>query len=294
MTETEQNPAESCDNTCSSCEHGQTCPSNKGQGGLPPKADIDVKHVILVLSGKGGVGKSTVAANLAYALSNHGRQVGILDLDIHGPNIPKMLGIEEHELLAEGERIVPVKITGSLKAVSIGLLLPTPDSPVIWRGSMKHAVISQFLSETSWGALDYLIVDLPPGTGDEALSIVQLAPNIAGAVIVTTPQDVSTLDSSKAIKFAEKLEIPTIGIIENMSGFICPHCKEEVDLFGKGGGARIAEEYQLPFLGSIPVDPEVRVAGDEGRPYILRHKDSPTRDAVDRVMESLIKIIEQS
>jgi Mrp family chromosome partitioning ATPase len=292
MAETEQNPAESCDNSCSACEHTKTCSSNKGQGGLPPKANIDVKHVILVLSGKGGVGKSTVAVNLAYALSNHGRQVGLLDLDIHGPNIPKMLGIEEHELLAEGEKIVPVKITGSLKAVSMAFLLPTQDSPIIWRGSMKHAVISQFLSETKWGALDYLIVDLPPGTGDEALSIVQLAPNIAGAVIVTTPQDVSTLDSSKAIKFAEKLEIPTLGIVENMSGLICPHCSGEVDLFGKGGGAKIAEEYQAPFLGSIPLDPEVRVAGDEGRPYILRHKESPTRESVERVMESLIKIVE--
>ena len=293
MAETEQNPAESCDNVCSSCEHTKTCTSNKGQGGLPPKADIDVKHVILVLSGKGGVGKSTVAVNLAYALSNYGRQVGLLDLDIHGPNIPKMLGIEEHELLAEGDKIVPVKITGSLKVVSMAFLLPSPDSPVIWRGSMKHTVISQFLSETKWGALDYLIVDLPPGTGDEALSIVQLAPNIAGAVIVTSPQDVSTLDSSKAIKFAEKLEVQTIGIIENMSGLICPHCGEEVDLFGKGGGARIAEEYQIPFLGSIPLDPEVRIAGDDGRPYILRHRDSPTRKAVDHVMESMITIVEQ-
>jgi len=293
MAETEQNPAESCDNVCSSCEHTKTCASNKGHGSLPPKADIDVKHVILVLSGKGGVGKSTVAVNLAYALSNYGRQVGLLDLDIHGPNIPKMLGIEEHELLAEGDKIVPVKITGSLKVVSMAFLLPSPDSPVIWRGSMKHTVISQFLSETRWGALDYLIVDLPPGTGDEALSIVQLAPNMAGAVIVTSPQDVSTLDSTKAIKFAEKLEVQTIGIIENMSGLICPHCGEEVDLFGKGGGARIAEEYQIPFLGSIPLDPEVRIAGDDGRPYILQHRDSPTRKAVDHVMESMIKIVEQ-
>jgi Mrp family chromosome partitioning ATPase len=293
MAETEQNPAESCDNVCSSCEHTKACSSSKGHGGLPPKADIDVKHVILVLSGKGGVGKSTVAVNLAYALSNYGRQVGLLDLDIHGPNIPKMLGIEEHELLAEGDKIVPVKITGSLSAVSMAFLLPSPDSPIIWRGSMKHTVISQFLNETRWGALDYLIVDLPPGTGDEALSIVQLAPNIAGAVIVTSPQDVATLDSSKAIKFAEKLEIQTIGIIENMSGLICPHCGEEVDLFGKGGGARIAEEYQLPFLGSIPLDPEVRISGDDGRPYILRHRDSPTRKAVDHIMESMIKIVEQ-
>jgi len=294
MAETEQNTAEPCDNGCSSCEHAKTCSSNKDHGGLPPKANIDVKHVILVLSGKGGVGKSTVAVNLAYALSNYGRQVGLLDLDIHGPNIPKMLGIEEHELLAEGDKIVPVKITGSLKVVSMAFLLPSSDSPVIWRGSMKHAVIQQFLNETRWGALDYLIVDLPPGTGDEALSIVQLAPNIAGAVIVTAPQDVSTLDSTKAIKFAEKLEVQTIGIIENMSGLICPHCGEDVDLFGKGGGERIAEEYQIPFLGSIPLDPEVRIAGDDGRPYILRHKDSPTRKAVDHVMESLINIVEQS
>jgi Mrp family chromosome partitioning ATPase len=294
MAELEQNPAESCDNTCSSCEHTKTCPSSSGQGGLPPKANIDVKYVILVLSGKGGVGKSTVAVNLAYALSNHGRQVGLLDLDIHGPNVPKMLGIEEHELLAEGDKIVPVKITGSLQVVSMAFLLPTSDSPVIWRGSMKHAVISQFLSETRWGALDYLIVDLPPGTGDEALSIVQLAPNVAGAVIVTSPQDVSILDCSKAIKFADKLEIPVIGVIENMSGLICPCCGEEINLFGKGGGKKIADEYQIPLLGNIPLDPEVRVAGDEGRPYILQHRGTPTRDAVDQAMEAMIAIVEKA
>jgi Mrp family chromosome partitioning ATPase len=260
---------------------------------LPPKADIDVKHVILVLSGKGGVGKSTVSVNLAYALSSHGYRVGLMDLDIHGPNIPKMLGIEGHRLNTLGNKIEPVRVTGTLSVISMGFLLSDPSTPVIWRGPMKMSAISQFLSEVDWGQLDYLVVDLPPGTGDEALSIIQLAPNVRGAVIVTTPQDVATMDARKAIKFVEQLGIPTIGVIENMSGLVCPHCKEEIDLFGKGGGKKVADEMHVPFLGAIPIDPEMRKAGDEGRPYILLHKDNVTWKSVQQVMEELVKVVEQ-
>jgi Mrp family chromosome partitioning ATPase len=259
---------------------------------MPQKAAIDVKHVVMVLSGKGGVGKSTVSVNLAYALSNHGFRVGLLDLDMHGPNIPKMLGIEDHKLGVVGESIEPVRVTGSLSVISMAFLLPDTSTPIIWRGPMKMAAIQQFLSEVNWGPLDYLVVDLPPGTGDEALTIAQLAPNVRGAVIVTTPQDVATLDARKSAKFIEKLGLPVIGIVENMSGMICPHCGEEVDLFGKGGGKKIAEEMGIPFLGAIPIDIEMRKAGDEGRPFIIRRNNNPTWASVDKVMESLIKVVE--
>ena len=260
--------------------------------GLPPKAKIDVKHVILVLSGKGGVGKSTVSTNLASALAAHGRQVGLLDLDIHGPNIPKMLGIEDKRPVVLKNSMEPVHVTGNLSVMSMAFLLPDTSTPVVWRGPMKMAAIQQFLSEVNWGALDYLVVDLPPGTGDEALSIIQLSPNVQGAVIVTTPQDVAVLDAIKAIKFIEKLDLPVIGIIENMSGMICPHCGDTIDLFGRGGGKKAAEDMGVPYLGAIPLDPEMVKAGDEGRPYVLRHADTPTWKAVDAVMKNLVKRVE--
>jgi ATP-binding protein involved in chromosome partitioning len=260
--------------------------------GLPPKIKIDVKHVILVLSGKGGVGKSTVSVNLAMALSAHGKNVGLLDLDIHGPSIPKMLGIEDQQLAVHEKTMEPVHVTGTLEVMSMGFLLPDTSSPVIWRGPMKMAVIQQFLSDVNWGALDYLIVDLPPGTGDEALSIIQLAPNVQGAVIVTTPQDVAVIDAVKAVKFIEKLELPVIGIIENMSGMVCPHCGNTIDLFGRGGAEKAAREMGVPFLGSIPIDPAMVKAGDEGRPYVLCHADTPAWKAVNAVMENLVKRVE--
>ncbi|MFH0966848.1 MAG: Mrp/NBP35 family ATP-binding protein [Methanobacteriota archaeon] len=291
MAEDGNIPSESCDNNCSSCQQNSNCGEAKSQ--LPPRVDLDVKHVILVLSGKGGVGKSTVAVNLAYALSNHGRQVGLLDLDIHGPNIPKMLGLEEHQLSSENNKIIPVRVTGSLQVISMAFLLPEKHSPVVWRGAMKANAIRQFLEDTKWGSLDYLVVDLPPGTGDEALTIAQIAPNLRGAVIVTTPQDVSTLDSTKAITFVEMLELEVLGVIENMSGMVCPHCGESIDLFGKGGGERIAKEHNVPFLGSIPLDIEMRKAGDEGRPFIIRRNDSVSWKAIDSVMERLVSVVER-
>ena len=278
--------------TTNTDEHPETKGASHAPKGLPPKAAIDVKHVILVLSGKGGVGKSTVSVNLASALSAHGRQVGLLDLDIHGPSIPKMLGIEDQKPAVLDQTMEPVHVTGTLAVMSMAFLLPDTSSPVIWRGPMKMSVIEQFLTAVHWGALDYLIVDLPPGTGDEALSIVQLAPNVQGAVIVTTPQDVAVLDAVKAVKFIEKLELPVIGIIENMSGMVCPHCGEVVDLFGRGGGEKAAGELGVPYLGSIPLDPEMVKAGDEGRPYVLRHADTPTWKAVDAVMEHLVTLVE--
>ena len=289
MTKNHQNEEKTCDDNCSSCSQEQSTHAPKG---LPPRSKIDVKHVILVLSGKGGVGKSTVSINLASALSAHGRKVGLLDLDIHGPNIPKMLGIEDQRPAVLAHSLEPVHVTGTLAVMSMAFLLPDTSTPVVWRGPMKMAVIQQFLNEVKWGSLDYLVGDLPPGTGDEALSIVQQAPNLRGAVIVTTPQDVAVLDAVKAIKFIEKLDLPVIGIIENMSGMICPHCGDTIDLFGRGGGEKAAHDLGIPYLGSIPLDPEMVKAGDEGRPYILRHADSPTWRAVDAVMENLVKIVE--
>ncbi|MFA6362638.1 Mrp/NBP35 family ATP-binding protein [Methanoregula sp.] len=280
---------EKCDENCSSCASAQPHSAPKG---LPPKAKIDVKHVILVLSGKGGVGKSTVSVNLAYALANHGKKVGLLDLDFHGPNIPKMLGIEDQRPTVLAKCIEPVHVTGNLAVMSMAFLLPDTSTPVVWRGPMKMGAIQQFLAEVNWGALDYLVVDLPPGTGDEALTIAQLAPNVRGAVIVTTPQDVAVMDAMKAAKFIEKLELPVIGVIENMSGMVCPHCGDIINLFSVGGGKKAAEDLGVPYLGAIPLDPEMVKAGDEGRPFILRHAGSPTAKAVDEVMENLVAQIE--
>lgn len=260
---------------------------------LPPKAKIGVRHVILVLSGKGGVGKSTVSVNLASALAGKGKNVGLLDLDIHGPNIPKMLGIEDQRPAVPEKVIEPVHVTGNLSVMSMAFLLPDTTTPVIWRGPMKMGAIQQFLTEVNWGQLDYLVVDLPPGTGDEALTIAQLAPNVRGAVIVTTPQDVAILDAVKAAKFIGKLGLPVIGVIENMSGMACPHCGKAVDLFGTGGGKKAAEDLHIPFLGAIPIDPEMVKAGDEGRPFILRHAESASWNAISTVMETLVAIVEK-
>ena len=194
--------------------------------------------MILVLSGKGGVGKSTVSVNLAYALASHGKKVGLLDLDFHGPNIPKMLGIEDQRPTVLANTIEPVHVTGNLAVMSMAFLLPDTSTPVVWRGPMKMGAIRQFLSEVNWGALDYLVVDLPPGTGDEALTIAQLAPNVRGAVIVTTPQDVAVMDAIKAAKFIERLDLPVLGVIENMSGMVCPHCGGDDRPVRQGAGRK--------------------------------------------------------
>ena len=284
VEETRETHAETNDN-------GQPAPA-QAQKGLPPRVEMDVKHVILVLSGKGGVGKSTVSVNLAFALANHGRSVGLLDLDLHGPSVPKMLGLEGQVPAVIGNALQPIQVTGTLSVMSMAFLLSNPSDPIIWRGPMKIGAIRQLLTEVNWGSLDYLVVDLPPGTGDEALTIAQAAPNIRGAVIVTTPQEVAVLDATKAIRFIEKQGMPVIGVIENMSGMVCPHCGEVVDLFGRGGGEAAAAEFGVPYLGAIPLDPEMMKAGDEGRPFILRHSDSPTWKAIDTVMENLVNRVE--
>jgi ATP-binding protein involved in chromosome partitioning len=262
--------------------------SKCGGKGLPPKSNVDINHVILVLSGKGGVGKSTISVNLAVALAKTGARTGILDLDIHGPNLAMMLGVQDRKLQTVQNRIQPVAVTGNLSVVSMAFLLETSTTPVVWRGPMKMVAIQQFLEEVEWGSLDFLVVDLPPGTGDEALSIIQLAPNISGAVVVTTPQNVATLDAGKSIRFIQKMQVPVLGIIENMSGLVCPKCGEQIDLFGAGGGKLMAELMDVPFLGAIPLDPSLVKAGDEGRPYMIEQENSDTAYAIRGVMEMIM------
>ena len=231
-----------------------------------------IKHKIMVMSGKGGVGKTTVAVNLALTLAAKGYEVGIMDADVHGPNVPKMLGIEDESPDVTEEGIIPVFVPPRVKVMSLAFLLQSKDTPVVWRGPLKMGVIKQFLSDVLWGDLDCLIADLPPGTGDEPLSVAQLVPEIDGAIIVTTPQDVALLDSRKSVTFAKKLGIPVIGIIENMSGFKCPKCGETIDLFKTGGGERAAIDMGVPFLGRIPIEVNIVLSGDSGIPFVLEHE----------------------
>ncbi len=246
-----------------------------------------IKNRVLVFSGKGGVGKSTVAANLGVTLAQRGKKVGLLDVDIHGPNLPKIFGVEGKKMGVEDKSIIPVEVGENLKLVSMAFLLENPDLPVIWRGPLKMKAIQQFLGDVKWGELDWLIVDSPPGTGDEPLSIAQLIP-ATGAIIVTTPQELSLLDSRKAVSFARHLNLKILGIIENMSGLICPHCGNKIDLFKEGGGVKTALELGIPFLGRIPIDPKVVVSTDNGRPFILDNPESEVakafQDIVDKVL----------
>jgi ATP-binding protein involved in chromosome partitioning len=246
-----------------------------------------VKHKLVVISGKGGVGKTSVSVNLAYALSSEGKNVAILDIDVHGPNIAKMLGIEGQALHGFEFGIQPVKVKENLKAVSIALAGYSPDEPIIWRGPMKTAVIRQFLAEVNWGALDYLIIDSPPGTGDEPLSVCQLIPDLSGVIIVTTPQNVAVMDARKSVKFARQLDVPVVGLIENMSGFICPHCKAETDIFKKGGGEKAAQELKVTFLGRVPLQPDFVECSDNGTPFVSFEK--PTSSA--KVFIGIVKKI---
>ncbi len=246
-----------------------------------------IKHKVVVMSGKGGVGKSTVAVNLALALAAKGHKVGVMDVDIHGPDVAKLLGVEQERLKSDGQRIIPVGISENLSAMSMAFLIDSRDTPVIWRGPLKMGAIRQFLGDVAWGDLDYLVIDLPPGTGDEPLSVAQLIPEGAWAIIVTTPQDLALLDSRKAVRFAETLKMKIAGIIENMSGFACPHCGKDIDLFKTGGGERAARELGVPFLGRVPIDPEVVRTGDEGIPYVVNQPDEPAPKAFGEIVRQL-------
>ncbi len=247
-----------------------------------------IKNRLLVFSGKGGVGKSTIATNLALALAKKGLKIGLLDVDIHGPNIAKMLGVEDKNLDISPEGIKPVSAAENLKLVSMSFLLKDPNSPVIWRGPMKMKAIQQFLGDVDWGELDWLIIDSPPGTGDEPLSVAQLIP-ATGAIVVTTPQEVSLMDSRKAVAFAYKLNLRILGIIENMSGMVCPHCGKKINLFKKGGGETVCLEFGIPFLGSIPLEPQIVTSGDDGKPFIIHQPDSEASKALAEIVEIIIK-----
>jgi ATP-binding protein involved in chromosome partitioning len=252
------------------------------------KSLAKIKHQIIVMSGKGGVGKSTVTVNIAMALAMRGYQVGILDADIHGPNIPKMLNIEDAQIQGDQDGLYPVIVTPHLKVMSTAFLLGDRDTPIVWRGPMKMGAIRQFVGDVKWGEIDFLVVDLPPGTGDEPLTIAQLMPHADGAVIVTTPQDVALLDSRKSVTFARALKLPVLGIVENMSGLICPHCGTEIDLFKKGGGEKAAVDMGAPFLGRVPIDPTVVDSGDDGKPIVLSNRESPASKAFEGIVDKLV------
>src|SRR5437773_8055385 len=243
------------------------------QPGSPPKLPIPgVRNLIAVGSGKGGVGKTTLAVNLALALAKLGYKVGLLDADVYGPNVPLMLGTSAQPRVLGENRIEPLTVHG-LKTISVGLLNPG-DKPLIWRGPMLHSIIRQFLGSVEWGKLDYLIVDLPPGTGDVALSLIQTVP-LTAAIVVSTPSDVSLQDARKAIEMFRQMKVDIAGVVENMSYFVCPHCHNEVDIFSRGGAEKTARQFGVDFLGSIQLDPEIRKSGDEGKPAVLEGESSP-------------------
>ena len=253
-----------------------------------------IRHKIAVLSGKGGVGKSMLAVNIAACLAMDGRvgRVGILDADITGPTVPKMLGVRGSSLVAGPPGIFPAVGPLGIKVVSMDFLLPSDETPVIWRGPMKTMAIRQFLADVVWGELDFLVVDLPPGTGDEALTVAQAIPGLDGSVVVTIPSEVSQLVVKKAVTFSKKLQVPVIGVVENMSRFVCPNCGAVVDLFGHGGGRKIAEDLGVKFLGSIPFDVRLRESCDRGVPFVVEYPNSPTTEAIRNVVSEILGALE--
>jgi len=272
------------------CPHSEQI--GESQGGEEQQAVLPaIRHKIVVLSGKGGVGKSSVAANLSVALSRKGLKTGLLDTDLHGPSIPILLGMEGRFPAQNNGRLIPVTFSETLRVMSVGLLLENSFEPVVWPGPAKHAVVSEFLSVVDGGGLDYLVGDCPPGTGDEPLSVIQLLGDADGAVIVTTPQDLALADVRRSITFCRHLNLPVIGVIENMSGFACPHCGESSDIFKRGGGKRLAGEMEVPFLGRIPLDPALVAAGDNGKPCIDGYLDTPAARAMREIFAKVLDFI---
>jgi ATP-binding protein involved in chromosome partitioning len=251
-----------------------------------------IKHKIAVISGKGGVGKSTVTVNLAAAFALHGKKVGVLDADIHGPSVPRLLGLTGQQVKVGPPGAFPVTGPLEMKVVSIDFFLPEESTPTIWRGPLKMTAIRQLLSDIVWGELDVLLIDLPPGTGDEPLSVAQLLPEMDGVVIVTMPSDLSRAVVEKAIMFARRLNMPIAGIVENMSGFVCPHCGYKIDIFQSGGGEKMAKETGVPFLGSIPIDPQVSTDSDKGAPFVITHPDSAAAKAFVDIVKQVETYLE--
>lgn len=284
------------DSACGSCATAEACnekQKKEHEDRLLEDTLSRIRHKIFVLGGKGGVGKSTVAVNLAASLAARGFETGLLDIDIHGPNVAKMVGLDGVRLSASADasKIAPAEPYPRLKVVSMAGLLPDSDAPVIWRGPLKMAAIRQFLGDVAWGSLDFLIVDSPPGTGDEPLSIAQLIPDADGVVIVTTPQEVALLDSRKCINFARQLKLPVLGIIENMSGLNCPHCNGFIPLFSQDGGRRAAKELSVPFLGALPIDPDMPAHCDHGQPHVLLDGANVFKDTFQTVVDQLTRSV---
>ncbi|MBI4394050.1 MAG: Mrp/NBP35 family ATP-binding protein [Euryarchaeota archaeon] len=266
-----------------------------------------IRHKIVVMSGKGGVGKSTVAANLAIGIQRAGKSVGLMDVDLTNPNIPKMFGIEGRRLAGEADLVKPIEVAGvagggtdpdstkrmAIKVVSTGLFPAEPDQPIVWRGPIKQKMIQNFIGDVVWGELDYLVIDLPPGTSDEPLSIAQEIPGIDGTIVVTTPQEVSIDDNKRSLNFAKSLNLKVLGVVENMSGFTCDPCGTTTDIFRSGGGERLADELDVPFLGRIPMDVRVMTGGDSGRPFMLAH-EGPAAAAFDGIVAKVLDTCEKN
>lgn len=277
---------DNCNGECSSCESSEGC-NDKLQQKLS-----NIKNKVMVMSGKGGVGKSSVSVNVAAELTNQGYKVGLLDIDFHGPSIPVLLGIQGEQVKGTQTSIIP-HLEKGIKVLSIGLMVSGEKSAVIWRGPMKANVIKQMIEDVEWGDLDYLIIDFPPGTGDEALSTIQYISDADGSIIVTTPQELSLADCRRCIDFCEKLKLPVLGVVENMSGFVCPQCNDVVDIFGSGGGEKMAFEEQVPYLGKIPMDKEFMELCDKGTPYMFEKKNTEVSKSYQEIVKSFIKNIKK-
>jgi len=279
-------------------KQGSSCPSQAGQQDMAAKQKqedaaikaslVKIKHKIFVLSGKGGVGKSSVSANLAAKLSKKGYKTGLMDVDVHGPSIAQMLGLTELLEISKDQLLIPKQVNGNLKVVSVQALMQDKDQAIIWRGPAKTGMIKQFISSVDWGELDFLIIDAPPGTGDEPLTVVQAIPEALG-VVVTTPQEVALADIRKSISFCKTVHLKTLGIVENMAGFKCPHCNEPIDLFSSGGGVKTAKSSGLEFLGSLPFDTQVVASGDSGVPMMFQDKETEFTKAFDTIVENILK-----
>lgn len=287
--------------SCNSCSQSGACSADPNSCEGPQDDKLNktlgrIKNKIVVLSGKGGVGKSTVATNIAVALALKGYKTGLLDVDVHGPSVPRLLGLQNVQPHV-GDSVmepVPWPYSGNLRVMSLGFLLPSPEQAVIWRGPVKIGLINQFVGDVAWGDLDYLITDCPPGTGDEPLSALQTLGTDAKAVIVTTPQGVAIDDVRRSVSFCREVGNPVLGIVENMSGYVCPHCGKEENVFNTGGGETLAKEMSVSFLGRIPLDPELVRSGDEGYAYMRVKHESPTAEAIDKIIEPIEKLMEKA
>jgi len=274
----------------SGCGGGSAQQIQQKQEESVQQALANIKQKFLVMSGKGGVGKTSVSVNLAMALADRGFKVGIMDVDVHGPDVPRMLGLSGVMATGNGDKLSPLRYSDNLTAISIEGIMPDRDAAVIWRGPLKHSAIKQFIGDVDWGMLDFLIVDSPPGTGDEPMSVAQMIPD-AKAVVVTTPQEVALSDVRKSINFCKKMGMEIFGVVENMSGYACPHCGETIDPFGTGGGEKTAAQFGLRFLGRIPFDPNLVKAGDAGDAFQTVYKDSPVTKAFGAIADQAAGVL---